>query len=85
MINAKTLDDMARKVAESIPLPLNEFKADIEKNLRATMQSTFTRLNLVTREEFDVQTKVLARAREQLDALEIQVRELETKLNQRDK
>ena len=50
---------------------------DVEKNLRALMASFFSRLDLVTREEFDVQAKVLARTREKLDTLEARVAELE--------
>ncbi len=52
---------------------------DLEKNLRALMSSFFGRLDLVTREEFDVQAKLLARAREQLGALEARVAELEAR------
>lgn len=50
---------------------------DVEKNLRVLMSSFFSRLDLVTREEFDVQAKVLARTREKLTALEARVAELE--------
>ena len=49
---------------------------DIEKNLRAILSSAFAKLDLVTREEFDVQTKVLARTREKIDALQQQVQQL---------
>ena len=57
---------------------------DLEKNARALLASFFTRLDLVTREEFDVQREVLARARERLVALESRVAELESKLAARD-
>lgn len=53
---------------------------DVERNLRAMMNATFTRLDLVTREEFEVQAKVLARTREKLAELEARVAELEAKL-----
>ena len=52
---------------------------DVEKNLRALLGSFFSRLDLVTREEFDVQAKLLARSREQINALESRVAELEAK------
>jgi len=52
---------------------------DVEKNLRALMSSFFGRLDLVTREEFDVQAKLLARSREQLGALESRIAELEAR------
>ena len=55
---------------------------DVEKNLRALMTSFFGRLDLVTREEFDVQVRLLARSREQLSALESRVAELEGRVNQ---
>ena len=51
--------------------------ADLEKNLRALMMSVFSRLDLVTREEFDVQRQVLLRTREKLTRLEAEVAELE--------
>ena len=53
---------------------------DVEKNLRALMTSFFGRLDLVTREEFDVQAKLLARSREQISALEARVAELESRV-----
>jgi hypothetical protein len=54
---------------------------DLEKNLRALMTSFFGRLDLVTREEFDVQARLLARSREQLGALEARVAEYEARVN----
>lgn len=53
--------------------------ADLEKNLRALLASAFSRLDLVTREEFDVQREVLARTRAKLEALEARLAELEKK------
>ncbi len=53
---------------------------DVEKNVRALMTSFFGRLDLVTREEFDVQARLLARSREQISALESRVAELEARL-----
>ena len=55
---------------------------DVEKNLRALMTSFFGRLDLATREEFDVQARLLARSREQISALESRVAELEAKVAQ---
>ena len=52
---------------------------DIEKNLRALLTSFFAKLDLVTREEFDVQAKLLARSREQINALETRIAELEAR------
>ena len=55
---------------------------DVEKNMRAMLVGFFDKLDLVTREEFDIQAKVLARTREKLDALEARVAELESKARQ---
>ena len=54
---------------------------DIEKNAKALLSSFFAKLDLVTREEFDIQAQVLAKTRAKLDALELRLIELETRLN----
>ena len=77
MLDPKSLDEMARKFASNLPPGLREFQQEMERNFRTTMQSTFNRLDLVTREEFDAQAKVLARTRAQLDALEERLAALE--------
>ena len=77
MINSKIIDEISSKInlmASGSPA------ADIEKNLRALLQGMFTKLELVSREEFDVQAQVLLRAREQLEALERRISELEQRL-----
>lgn len=74
MLNAKIFEDLSAKISavvESGPAK------DIEKNMRALLTQGFARLDLVTREEFDIQSQVLLRAREQLSALEVRVAELE--------
>jgi len=63
-----------------MPASAQAVQDDLEKNLRAAAQATFARLDLVTREEFDVQRKLLARSRAKIEALEKQVAELEAKL-----
>ncbi len=68
------LDDLSAKVSELLATSPAQ---DIEKNVRALVSSALGRLDLVTREEFDVQAKLLARAREQLAALEARLAELE--------
>lgn len=74
MLNAKIFEDMSDKLHEAVK---NSPAKDIEKNMRALLAQGFTKLDLVTREEFDVQAQVLARAREQLTALEARVADLE--------
>jgi hypothetical protein len=77
MIDSKTLDDLTRKLSNLLPADLDVLKQDLEKNIRAILQSTFQKLDLVTREEFDVQTEVLNRTREKIEALEKKLAELE--------
>jgi BMFP domain-containing protein YqiC len=77
MIEPKILDDLARKLASAVPAGLQDFQKDVEKNFRAVLNSAFTKLDLVTREEFDIQQAVLARTRMKLEILETQVAELE--------
>ena len=80
MIDPKILDNLANRLAAALPPGLKEIKQDAEKNFSAILQGTFTKLNLVTREEFDVQTAVLSRAQSKVQELEQQVKELETHL-----
>lgn len=77
MLDPKQLDEMARKFAQSLPSGVREFQQEMENNMRSTLQSMLSRLDLVTREEFDAQAKVLARTRAQLETLEARVVALE--------
>ncbi|MFN7211580.1 MAG: ubiquinone biosynthesis accessory factor UbiK [Lysobacteraceae bacterium] len=77
MIDLKALDDLARRLAESLPPGLGHARADLETHLRATLQAGLAKFDLVTREEFDVQAAVLRRTREKLEALERRVAALE--------
>ena len=74
MLNAKVFEDISAKLSEAAS---SGPARDIEKNMRALLTQGFAKLDLVTREEFDVQTQVLARTREKLAALEARVTELE--------
>ncbi|HKB83640.1 MAG TPA: accessory factor UbiK family protein [Burkholderiales bacterium] len=73
-METRFLDDLNRKVAELIAASPAK---DVEKNLRALLSSAFSRLDLVTREEFDIQQQVLGRTREKLQQMEARVAELE--------
>lgn len=77
MIEPKLLDELARKLAAAIPTGLQDFQKDLEKNFRAILTATFVKLDLITREEFEVQQAVLERTRAKLEALEAQVLTLE--------
>jgi hypothetical protein len=73
MLNAKILDDIGNKINQLIA---DSPAADMDKNLRGLLQNVFAKLDLVTREEFDVQSQVLLRTREQLQQLEQKLAEL---------
>ncbi|MDP1707872.1 MAG: accessory factor UbiK family protein [Gammaproteobacteria bacterium] len=80
MSGATTLDELVRRLTGIIPPGLHETQRDVERSLRAALNSTFAKLNLVTREEFDVQTEVLSRTRAKLKALDDKVAALESEL-----
>ena len=81
MIDPKKIEQIARQVHESMPKGIREFGEDVEKKIRQTLQAQLTRLDLVSREEFDVQTQVLLRTREKLALLEQRISELEARYN----
>ena len=70
MLNTKFIDDLARQISGSIPAGVREMQQDVEKNIHSLLQAALGKLDLVTREEFDVQARVLARTREKLEQLE---------------
>jgi hypothetical protein len=80
VIDSKIIDDLAQKLSGMVPPGVQELQQDVEKNVRAVLQNTFAKLDLVTRDEFEVQNKVLLHSREKLEALEARVAELETSL-----
>jgi hypothetical protein len=81
MIDPKKFDEIADTITRALPPGLLQMRDDAEKNIRAAMTSTFNKLDLVTREEFEVQSQVLLRTREKLEALEKRVEELEQLIN----
>ena len=68
-------------ITKILPEDLNILKEDLEKNLRATLNATFSKMELVTREEFDIQASLLSRTREKLEILEEKLSELEKQLD----
>lgn len=72
-----SVNEIARRLLESLPAGLRAAQADLENNFRAVLRSTLGKLDLVTREEFDVQTQVLERTRARLALLETRLAELE--------
>jgi len=71
------IDELARRLIESLPPALRGVQQDLEANFRAVLRATLGKLDLVTRDEFDAQTKVLERTRAKADALEARLTELE--------
>ncbi len=80
MIDPKMLDDLAKRLADALPSGIRDLQRDVEKNFRAALQAGFSKLDLVTREEFEVQAAVLNRTRTKVDALEKQVADMESLL-----
>jgi len=80
MFDPKQLDDLVQRLGNALPPALHHLRRDMEKNFRAILQSAFSQMNLVSREEFDVQAALLKRTREKLERLEAQIEELERQL-----
>jgi BMFP domain-containing protein YqiC len=76
-MDKNVLDDLAGKLADAVPGDLQELRKDLESNFRGLLQNGLNKLDLVTREEFDVQRKVLERTREKLDRMERELEELQ--------
>ncbi len=81
MIDPTKLDDIAQKLSSVLPEGIQAIQRDVEKNFKTILQNSFARMDLVTREEFDVQTEVLKRSREKLDKMEKEIEALAAKLN----
>lgn len=77
MIESKLFDEMAKKFVNALPPGLREFQKDMERNFKSAMQATFAKLDLVTREEFDIQANVLSRTRAKLTEVEKRLAQLE--------
>ena len=80
MVEPKTIDDLVRKVSALMPASVGQFQDDIEKNLKAGLQGVLQKMDLVTREEYEVQTALLARTREKLELLDAKLKQLEENL-----
>ncbi|MCM2678210.1 ubiquinone biosynthesis accessory factor UbiK [Echinimonas agarilytica] len=84
MINPSKLEEIARQIADSVPTGVKQFAGDVETQAKTVLQSQLSKLDLVTREEFDVQNRVLLKTREKLEQLEATVAELEATLKSKD-
>ena len=79
MIDLKAIDELARRVSEMVPPGMRQAGDELQANVKATLQAGLAKLDLVTREEFEVQRAVLLRTREKLDALERSLAALEAR------
>ncbi len=70
MIDFRNIDELTRKLSERVPENVKTLRADMEANFKAVLSSAFDRMDLVTREEFEAQKKVLEKTREKLEELE---------------
>ena len=73
----RSFDELVQKLADAVPGGLASMRDDLEQNFRSVLQAGLSRLDLVTREEFEVQEAVLARTREKLEALEARLEQIE--------
>jgi ubiquinone biosynthesis accessory factor UbiK len=80
-LNAKGLDDLARRLAEAVPPSVRTLGRDLEANFKAVLQAQLAKLDLVSRTEFDVQAALLARTQAALTAMEQRLKEIEGKLS----
>jgi ubiquinone biosynthesis accessory factor UbiK len=79
-IDTAALDDLARRLADSVPESMRALGRDMESNFKAVLQAGLAKLDLITREEFDVQAALLARTQAKITALEARLKELEAKV-----
>ena len=80
MLDPKKLEDLAKQIADAVPPGVKTMAEEAEGRVKTVLQSQLSKLDLVTREEFDIQSQVLIRTREKLDAMESRIAELEAKL-----
>jgi ubiquinone biosynthesis accessory factor UbiK len=76
-MDPRFIDDLARRLSAAVPPGVSALRRDLEDNFKAVLQSALTKLDLASRQEFDVQAAVLQRTREKLDALEARIASLE--------
>lgn len=80
MINAKKIEEIAKQITDAIPPSVKNVANDIEEKTKTVLQRKLSQLDIVTREEFDVQTQVLIKTREKINELEAKITQLESLL-----
>jgi BMFP domain-containing protein YqiC len=81
MIDFEKLDELARRLSSLVPPSLRDSREELQENFKSVLQSGLAKLDLVTREEFEVQRAVLLRTREKLDELQRTVADLESQID----
>ena len=81
MINKEHIAEFIQQASKLVPDDLSRFKKEIENNLRTTLSASLSKMDLVTREEYDIQTALLQRTRAKLDTLQKKLIEIEDQLN----
>ena len=82
MLDPKKLEDLAKQIADAIPPGVKNMAEEAEGRVKTVLQSQLSKLDLVTRQEFDIQSQVLIRTREKLDEMEARIAALEAKIEQ---
>jgi hypothetical protein len=80
LLNSNSLDELAKRLADAVPESVRNLGRDLEGNFKAVLQAQLSKLDLVSRQEFDVQAALLARTQTALSALEARLKELEARL-----
>lgn len=84
MFDAKKIEQIAKQIHESMPQPVKDLGSDVDQKVRQVIQGQLNKLDVVSREEFDVQTQVLLRTRQKLNELETKLADLEKKFNEKE-
>ncbi|OBT12931.1 cytoplasmic protein [Vibrio sp. UCD-FRSSP16_10] len=84
MFDPKKLEQIAKQIHESMPQPVKNLGTDVDQKVRQVIQSQLNKLDVISREEFEVQTQVLLRTRQKLNEMEKKMADLEEKLANKD-
>ncbi|WP_261816268.1 ubiquinone biosynthesis accessory factor UbiK [Vibrio gallicus] len=85
MFDPKKLEQVAKQIHESMPQPVKNLGADVDQKVRQVIQAQLNKLDVISREEFEVQTQVLLRTRQKLNEMEKKMADLEEKLSNKGK
>jgi hypothetical protein len=80
MFDPKKLEQIAKQIHDSMPQPVKELGSDVDQKVRQVIQGQLNKLDIVSREEFDVQTQVLLRTRQKLTEMEQKLADIEAKI-----